>query len=386
MYIDNNHIRLITVFSTEITIKSTIMSGSNSLHDKDSIRKTAETAIRIALLFLLLYWCYTLIKPFLDILLWATIFAVALYPMFDWIKLKLGGRKTISAVIIVAVMLFILALPGFLFAKSLFEGVSFIKEKYEAAENIIPEASEKISELPVVGPFLYEKWNWFSHHAGESLKEYAPQIKRILVGIFSSVASAGAAFLKLIISIIISGVLLVSARKAGRFAHEVFIKIIGEKGQELATMAEKTIRTVVKGIVGVAFIQSILFGIGMIVAGVPAAGVWVILSLIFGIIQVGIFPVSIPVIIYVFATKSTGIAIIFLIWTAAVSLVDNILRPILLGQGAEVPMPVIFIGAIGGFIQSGLVGLFTGAIIFSVGYKLFLFWLEERKEARKEGK
>ena len=362
------------------------MSDRNSLNDKDSIRKTAETAIRIVLLFLLLYWCYTLIKPFMDILLWATIFAVALYPMFDWLNLRLGGRKTISAVIIVAVMLFILALPGFLFAKSLFEGVAFIKEKYEAAENIIPEASEKISELPVVGPFLYEKWNWFSQHVAESLKEYAPQIKQVLVGIFSSLASAGAAFLKLIISIIVAGVLLVNTRKAGKLAHEVIIKIIGEKGHEFATMAERTIRTVVKGIVGVAFIQSILFGIGMIVAGVPAAGVWVILSLIFGIIQVGIFPVSVPVIIYVFATKSTGIAIIFLIWTAAVSLVDNILRPILLGQGAAVPMPVIFIGAIGGFIQSGLVGLFTGAIVFSVGYKLFLFWLEERKEARKESK
>jgi predicted PurR-regulated permease PerM len=357
------------------------MSGDNSFNDKDSIRKTAETAIRIALLFLLLYWCYTIIKPFIDILLWATIFAVALYPMYNWIKVKLGGKKTISAIVIVAIMLLILALPGFLFAKSLFEGVAFIKEQYEAADNVIPEASEKISELPVVGPFLYEKWNWFSQHVAESLKEYAPQIKQVLVGIFSSIASAGAAFLKLIISILVAGVLLVSARKAGKLAREVFIKIIGDKGEEFSAMAENTIRTVIKGIVGVAFIQSILFGIGMIVAGVPAAGVWVILSLIFGIIQVGIFPVSIPVIIYVFATKSTGIAVIFLIWTAAVSLVDNILKPIFLGQGAAVPMPVIFIGAIGGFIHSGLVGLFTGAIIFSVGYKLFLFWLEERKEA-----
>ena len=129
---------------------------------------------------------------------------------------------------------------------------------------------------------------------------------------------------------------------------------------------------------GVAFIQSTLFGIGMVAAGVPAAGLWFILSLIFGIIQIGIFPVSIPVIIYVFATQDTVVAVVFLIWTALVSLVDNILKPILLGQGAVLPMPVIFIGSIGGFIASGLVGLFTGAVVFSVGYKLFLFWLEER--------
>jgi len=362
------------------------MSDNNSFNEKNSIRKITETVLRIALLFLLLYWCYGIIKPFIDIILWAVIFTVALFPMYNWFKLKLGGRKTVSAVFIVVIMLLVLALPGLLFAKSLYDGVSYLKEQYENAENIIPAASQKVSELPVVGPFLFEKWNWFSQHIGESLKEYAPQIKQVLVGMFSSIASAGAAFLKLIISILVAGMLLVSSEKAGKLAYDVCIKVIGDKGEEFADMAEKTIRTVVKGIVGVAFIQSMLFGIGMVVAGVPAAGVWVILSLIFGIIQVGIFPVSVPVIIYVFATKSTGIAVIFLIWTAAVSLVDNIFKPILLGQGALVPMAVIFIGAIGGFIHSGLVGLFTGAIIFSVGYKLFLFWLEERRqETEKSG-
>jgi len=277
-------------------------------------------------------------------------------------------------------MLLVLILPGLLFAKSLYEGVTYLKTQYEAAGNIvIPAASENVATWPVVGPFIYEKWNWISQNMGEALKEYAPQIKQGLIGIFSSVASAGGAFLKLIISIIVSGFLLISSEKAGKLTSNVFIKLLGDKGLEFAEMTEKTIRTVIKGIVGVAFIQSFLFGIGMVFAGVPLAGLWVILSLIFGIIQIGIFPVSIPVIIYVFAVKSTGIAIIFLIWSIIVSLVDNILKPILLGHGAVVPMPVIFIGSIGGFISSGLVGLFTGAVIFSVGYKLFQFWLEERK-------
>jgi predicted PurR-regulated permease PerM len=360
------------------------MSDYNSFDNKNSIRKITETVIRIALLFLLLYWCYGIIKPFIDIILWAIIFAVALFPIYNWFKLKLGGRQALSAVLIVVIMLLVLALPGVLFAKSLYDGVEYLKQQYETAGNIVPAASDKVMQLPVVGPFLFEKWNWFSQHVGESFKEYAPQIKQVLIGLFSSIASAGAAFLKLIISIVVAGVLLVNSGKAGKLAYEVFIKLIGEKGDEFVSMAEKTVRTVIKGILGVAFIQSMLFGIGMVVAGVPAAGVWVILSLIFGIIQVGIFPVSVPVVIYVFATKSTGIAVIFLIWTAAVSLVDNILKPILLGHGAVVPMAVIFIGSIGGFIHSGLVGLFTGAIIFSVGYKLFLFWKEERKEENQK--
>jgi predicted PurR-regulated permease PerM len=342
------------------------------------VRKTIETAIRLALLFLVLYWCYGIVKPFVDIMLWSVIFAVAQYPMYNWLQLKLGGRKKLASVLVVSAFLLIMIIPGLLFAKSLYEGVAGLKDQYESAGNIIPVASEKVSTWPVVGPFVYEKWNWISQHVGEALKEYAPQIKLVLVGLFSSIASAGAAFLKLIISIIVAGVLLVTSEKGGKLAYDVCEKLIGEKGSEFAEMAQKTIRTVIKGIVGVAFIQSTLFGIGMVIAGVPAAGLWFILSLIFGIIQIGIFPISIPVIIYVFATKSTLTAIIFLIWSIIVSPIDNVLKPIFLGHGAVVPMAVIFIGSIGGFIYSGLVGLFTGAVVFSVGYKLFEFWLEER--------
>jgi len=355
------------------------MSDINSTISNNPIRKTVETVIRIAILFLVLYWCYGIIKPFIDILLWSVIFAVALFPGYNWLNSKLFGKKALASAVIIITMILLLALPGFLFARSLYDGVAFLKENYEKADILIPAASDKVAELPVVGPFLYEKWNLFSQHMGETLKEYAPQLKQLFVGLISSLASAGIAFIKLIISIIIAGVFLVNSEKGGKLAHEIFIKLIGEKGEEFALLAEKTVRTVIKGIVGVAFIQSTLFGIGMIVAGIPAAGLWFIIALILGIIQIGIFPVALGVIIYAFAAKSTTVAIIFLIWTVLVSLVDNVLKPILLGQGAAVPMPVIFIGAIGGFIYSGLVGLFTGAIIFSVGYKLFLFWLEENK-------
>jgi predicted PurR-regulated permease PerM len=353
------------------------MEDNSIINDKNPIRRTVETVIRLVLLFILLYWCYTIIRPFIDILMWSVIFAVALHPMYNWIRGRLKGKKAISAVIVVTVMLVVLAVPAILFARSLYEGVTFLKTQYETSGNIIPEASEKVATWPVIGPLLYEKWNWISQNVGEAFQQYAPQIKQVMMGLFASAASAGAAFIKLIIAIIISGFMLISSERAGKLSHEIFIKLIGEKGVIFASMAEKTIRTVIKGILGVAFIQSFLFGLGMVVAGVPAAGLWVILSLIFGIIQIGIFPISIPVIIYVFATKSTGIAIVFLIWCIIVSPIDNVLKPIFLGHGAVVPMPVIFIGAIGGFIASGLVGLFTGAVIFSVGYKLFLFWLDE---------
>ena len=238
------------------------------------IRKTVETAIRLVLLFILLYWCYTIIRPFMDILLWSAIFAVALFPLYKWMSGKVGGRKKLSAISIIIIMLLVLIIPGLLFARSLFDGVAYLKTQFETAGNIIPGASEKVASWPVIGPFLYEKWNWVSHNLTDAMKEYAPQIKQLVIGLFSSVASAGVAFLKLIISIIIAGFLLMSSEKAGKLAYNVFNKLIGEKGPEFAAMTEKTIRTVIKGIVGVAFIQSTLFGIGMVVAGVPTGGTY----------------------------------------------------------------------------------------------------------------
>lgn len=356
------------------------MSEKTYFDGKNTIQGVIEITLRLAFLFLLLYWCYGIVKPFMDFLVWSVIFSVALYPAYKWLNSKLGGRKALASVLVVLTMMGLFILPVVLFANSLYEGIVFMKSQYDANGSLLPVASEQIASLPLIGPVIYEKWNALSTNLGGSIQEYAPQLKDVSLAIISSIASAGIGFLKLFISIIIAGFLLVNSEASANLARGLFTRIIGDEGDAYASMAEKTIRAVVKGILGVAFIQSLLFGIGMAVIGVPAAGLLFMLSLILGIIQVGVFLVVIPVVIYVFATYSTTTAVLFLIWCILISPLDNILKPIFLGKGAVVPMPVIFIGAIGGFIYSGFVGLFTGAIVFSVGYKLFLFWLDQKEQ------
>jgi predicted PurR-regulated permease PerM len=145
----------------------------------------------------------------------------------------------------------------------------------------------------------------------------------------------------------------------------------------MASITALTIRNVVKGILGVAIIQSTMAAIGFIAAGIPAAGLWVLCCLILAIVQLGTLPVAIITIIYAWSATSTLTATLFTIWMIIVSISDNILKPILLGKGAPVPMLVVFLGAIGGFILSGFIGLFTGAVVLSLGYKLFEVWLHE---------
>jgi predicted PurR-regulated permease PerM len=134
------------------------------------------------------------------------------------------------------------------------------------------------------------------------------------------------------------------------------------------------------GILGVALIQSALAAVGFLVMGLPGAGVWAVVFLFAAVLQMGGL-VLIPAVVYAFAISTTAGAVIFLVWCVFVGVIDNVLKPLLLGRGVAVPMAVIFLGAIGGFIAMGIVGLFVGAVVLSVGYKLFLAWIEERAGA-----
>jgi predicted PurR-regulated permease PerM len=181
--------------------------------------------------------------------------------------------------------------------------------------------------------------------------------------------------LKFAASIIIAGILLATAASGGQVTRILFGRLAGKLGVEFAIISEKTIRGVVKGILGVAVLQAFLAGAGFALAGIPAAGVWAFLCLFLAIVQIGILPVVVGVIIYAFMKMATLPAVLLTVYLVVVALGDGPLKAILLGRGAMVPMPVLFIGAIGGFIWIGFLGLFIGAVLLSLGYKLLEAWM-----------
>jgi predicted PurR-regulated permease PerM len=145
-------------------------------------------------------------------------------------------------------------------------------------------------------------------------------------------------------------------------------------------LAGATVQSVTRGILGVAVIQSLLAGVGMLVVGVPAAGLWALLVLLLAVIQLPPLLVLAPVIVYVFSTSSTVAAVVFAVWSVFVGMSDTFLKPVLMGRGVDVPMLVIFMGAIGGFMLDGIIGLFVGAVVLALGYTLFTAWLQETAE------
>jgi predicted PurR-regulated permease PerM len=154
----------------------------------------------------------------------------------------------------------------------------------------------------------------------------------------------------------------------------------------MTELSQATVKSVVTGILGIAVIQSLLAGLGFMVMGVPAAGLLAFICLILAIVQIDILIILIPLSIYAFSVAGTGAAIAFLVWNIAVGLINNVLKPILLAKGVNAPMAVIFIGAIGGMLHYGIIGLFVGAVIMVLGYTLFIAWLKPDTDSVEESR
>ena len=145
----------------------------------------------------------------------------------------------------------------------------------------------------------------------------------------------------------------------------------------MAELAASSVRSVTRGVLGVAVIQSLLAGLGMLAVDVPAAGLWTLLILILAVMQLPSMLVLIPVIFYVFSVSSTVTAVLFTIWAVLIGLSDNVLKPLLMGHGSSVPMLILFMGSLGGFMAGGILGLFIGAVVLSLGYTVFMAWVDE---------
>lgn len=344
------------------------------MEHEDYVNRALETSIHIGLVILLAAACFFILRPFLPLIVWGIIVAIAVYPRYLQLQLVLGGRGVLAAVLITLLLLALLNVPVVLLARTLIEGIQTLAAHLKDGTPIIQPPPAGVETWPFVGVPLKNAWSLASTNITAALKSFAPQIKAIVPGLLSASAGIGFTVLQFSLSIIVAGALLANSRGAAGAANSLANRIFGDKGPEFEQLVGSTVRSVTIGIIGVAVIQSVLAALGFLVAGLPGAGLWAAVFLVAALLQVGTL-VLIPAVIYVFATSSVTKAVIFMVWCLIVALVDNVVKPLLLGRGVAVPIVVVFLGAIGGFVAMGLIGLFVGAIVLSVGYKLFIAWL-----------
>ncbi|MFV2003922.1 MAG: AI-2E family transporter [Gammaproteobacteria bacterium] len=350
------------------------------MNSSDFTRNTIEAAIRLGMLLLLAVWCFTIIKPFILPIVWAVIIAVAVFPIFLKLKSALGGRNKLAATLYTLIALALLITPTVLVSNSLVESSNTLVQKYDEGSLIIPPPNDSVKTWPLIGEQVHEVWLSASENIETTFQKYKAEVKKLSKAVVSAATSAGGTILQFVLSVIISGIFIAYSDASYKLTVKFMARLTNDKsGKEFVDLAKMTIRSVAQGVLGIALIQALLSAAGMAVMGVPGWGLWTLLVLVVAIAQLPPILILGFVIAYVFSVAETTPAVIFLIYCILVSFSDAILKPMLLGRGMSIPMPIILIGAIGGMIASGIIGLFVGAIILALAYELFLAWLDDNK-------
>jgi predicted PurR-regulated permease PerM len=342
-----------------------------------------EVLIRAGLIVLLAVTCYWVFYPFLSLMAWAVILAITLYPLHRWLRPRLGNKDGRTATLIVLIGIAVLLVPVFLLGTSISASMETTLATVKSGDFHVSPPSPSVADVPLVGKQLHAFWQQAATDLTGLAREYAPQIRAAGLAAMSKLAGFGLGLLLFIVALILAGIFMAWGESGQRSAVEVFSRIAGaERGPKLVTLCTSTIRAVALGVIGIAFIQMILVGGGFILMDVPGAGLLALAVLFLGITQAPVTILTVPVIAYVLSTHgaNTG-TIIFSIYVFIAGLVDNVLKPLLLGRGVDVPMPVVLIGALGGMVTGGVIGLFIGPVILAVGYQLFWQWVREKPEA-----
>jgi len=339
-----------------------------------------DVLIRAGLILAMIVLCYRVFAPFSTMMAWALILAVTLYPLHQSIAARLGGRQGLAAALVVVLGIVLIAAPTALLVMSLGDSVHDIVLGLHNNTLAIPPPREGVRDLPLVGPQAYAIWSQAHSNLPALVQSMQPKIGELARGSLAFVAGLGGETLKFLISFILAGIIMAFGHAGSRGSNSIFRRVAGHaRGSNLIRLSTATIRAVALGVVGVAFIQSLLIGLCLTVAGVPFPGVLSLITLILGIAQLPALLVSLPVIVWIWSSGgySHTLSIAYTVLLLVAGMADNVLKPLLLGRGVESPMPVVLLGALGGMASAGILGMFVGATLFALAYQILMLWISE---------
>jgi predicted PurR-regulated permease PerM len=348
----------------------------NASVDQRFLANSMASFLQIAAVVLLIFTCYKIVAPFLPVVVWGIIIAVAVYPAHVSLTAKLGGKAKLSSTIIALIGIAIIVIPTWLLADSTIGALKQVGETFQSGTMTVPPPNESVADWPVVGERVYSVWSKAAINLEATVNEFTPQIKAAGERALSLAGHTVVTVFLFIFSIIIAAVLVNFAEDGRNVTRNIAARLVGaERGESLTNLTIQTIRSVVKGVLGVAFIQAIVSGLGMAFAGIPAAGLLAGAVLVLAIVQLPPLIVLGPIAFWYFSVADPTSATIFLIFALIVSGSDTFLKPMFLGRGVEVPMLVILLGAIGGAVTMGIVGLFIGSVVLALGYEILTAWM-----------
>ena len=345
-----------------------------------------SSLIGFSVIVITVLMCLWAFSPFLPIMLWALVLSIALFPVYLPLKNKLGGASGRAATMIVIVGLLLIGVPTFMMGSAFASQIFGFAEQLAQEQIQVPAPPERVVEWPFVGEKLFAAWSAASVDLPAFLERLEPQLAAFGKWLLGVAAGTAGAVFQLIGALVISGIMLAWSEEGSHAMRRVFVRFVGASdGPGLQDIITKTVRSVATGIIGIAFITSFLMGVIFVLAGIPAAGVLAVIALFLGIMQIPVSLVALVGIALLWAgDHSTVFNVVFSVLMLAGSMIDNVLKPMLLGRGIDVPMPVILIGALGGMMSGGILGMFIGSAFLAAGYQVFIGWVDRGVESLAE--
>ena len=345
-------------------------------------RDLTRSVLAILLLGLLIGGSFWILQPFLPALVWATMIVVATWPVLRIVQARLGGRRIWAVVVMTLVILVIIILPVALAIVQIVDHADQITRLASEFTRSIPPPPEWVSRIPFAGARIETEWRELSVAGPSSLTERVqPYAGRIATWVAGQAGTFGLLVVHLLLTIALAAILYARGETGANAVRRFARRLAGDRGHHTVELAGAAIRAVALGIVVTAFVQSVLGGIGLAIAGVPYVAVLTAVMFMLCLAQLGPTLVLAPAVVWLYWTDQTAWATVLLVWTIIVGSLDNFLRPMLIQRGANLPLLLIMAGVIGGLFAFGIVGLFVGPVVLAVTYTLLKSWMDEEPDA-----
>jgi len=337
------------------------------------------TRIVLAVLFLgaLIAASFWILQPFIGALIWAVMIVIPTWPLVLWLQKRFGGRRWAAVAVMSLILLVLLIAPLLAAVGTILSHVDDIRGWAKQMQSFkVPPAPAWLAGLPFVGERAAGMWNEVAAGGIESVSAYlSPYAGELVQWLVARIGNLGALIVQFLLTVFAATVLYLHGERAGDVALRFGERLAGEHGKGAVRLSAQAIRGVALGVVVTALLQAIVGGIGLAIAGVPFAAVLTALIFLLAVAQIGGAPVLIVPIIWLYWSGATGWGTFLLVVGIVTATIDNVVRPILIKKGADLPLLLILVGVIGGLVSFGLIGIFVGPVVLAVSYTLLRAWL-----------
>jgi predicted PurR-regulated permease PerM len=347
--------------------------------EQDLRRDLTRTILAILIIGGLIIASVWILRPFLAAIIWSTMVVVTTWPVLRFLQSRLWSKRWLATTIMTVALLLVFVIPFSAAIGTIVANVdTIVNWANRLADVKLPPPPEFVEKIPIIGEKAANVWREYADKGSDELAEIVrPYAGRVTGWFVSEVGSFGLVSAQFLLTVAISAILYMSGEDAARWVLRFARRLAGERGDQVVRLAGQAIRGVALGVVVTALVQSVLGGIGLAIAGVPFAAMLTAAMFMLALAQIGPLPVLLGGLAWLWWQGDTGWFVALLVWTIGVGSLDNILRPILIRKGADLPLLLIFAGVIGGLFAFGLLGLFVGPVLLAVGYTLLDAWVSE---------